>query len=105
MAIPSQSFLPEERCHWLDIGVSPDVLILDVVLLGLASSPSQPFHISVVQFSCKLSFFLSASKNILLKLQVPFREAHSVSGSCVALAEKNGVTLSELTPAQFKTVK
>ena len=39
MAIPSQSFLPEEGCHWLDIGFSPDVFILDVVvLLGILIS-------------------------------------------------------------------
>ena len=35
--MPSQSFLSEEGCHWFDVGVSPDVFILDVVLLGIAS--------------------------------------------------------------------
>ena len=34
-AIPSQSYLSEECCHWFDVAFSPDVFILDVVLLGL----------------------------------------------------------------------
>ena len=42
--------LSEECCHWLDVGFSPDVFILDVVLLGLASSPSQHSRLSGVQF-------------------------------------------------------
>ena len=49
MAIPSQSFLSEEGCHWFDVGLSPDVFILDVVLLGLASSSSQHSHLNGVQ--------------------------------------------------------
>ncbi|KAI0235610.1 Argininosuccinate lyase [Lamellibrachia satsuma] len=40
----------------------------------------------------------------LVRKGVPFREAHSISGSCVALAETNNCPLSELTPEQFKTV-
>ena len=35
-------------CHWFNVGFSPDVFILDVVLLGLASSPSQHSHLSGV---------------------------------------------------------
>ena len=48
VAIPSQLSLSEQRCHWLDIGFSPGVFVLYVVLLGLASSPSQHSYISGV---------------------------------------------------------
>ena len=40
MAIPSQSSLSEEGCHWFDVGFSTDVFIVDVVFLGLASRAS-----------------------------------------------------------------
>ena len=46
--VPSQSSLSEEDCHSFDVGFSPDVLVFDVVLLGLASNLSQHSHISVV---------------------------------------------------------
>ena len=51
MAIPSQSSVSEEGCHWFDVGFSPDVIILDVILLGLASM-DQHSHISGVLFLC-----------------------------------------------------
>lgn len=38
-------------------------------------------------------------------LQIPFREAHGLSGCCVALAEKKQCKLSELTLEDFKTVR
>ena len=39
-------------CHWFNVGFSPDVFILDVVLLGLVSSLSQHSHLSGVLFMC-----------------------------------------------------
>ena len=33
---------------------------------------------------------------------VPFREAHHISGSCVALAESRGVALEDLSIEDFK---
>ena len=41
-------------------GFSPDVLILDVVLLGIASSPSQHSHLSNIVCNFCVSFFLTA---------------------------------------------
>ena len=43
-------FLSEEGCHWFNVALPSDVVILDVVLFGLASSPSQHSHLSGVQF-------------------------------------------------------
>ena len=43
-----QSFLSEEGCYCFNGVFSPDIFILDVVLLGLASSPSQHSHLSGV---------------------------------------------------------
>ena len=40
----------------------------------------------------------------LVKKGVPFRETHHISGKAVALAEKRGVDLSELTFEELKTV-
>ena len=54
MAIPSQSFLPEEGCHWFDVVFYSDVFRLDVVLLGIASSTSQHSHLSGAWFLCSL---------------------------------------------------
>ena len=41
-------------------GFSPDVLILDVVLLGIASSPSEHSHLSNIVCNVCVSFFLTA---------------------------------------------
>ena len=49
VAIPYQSSLSDESCNWFDVGFSPYyVFILDVVLVGLAFSPSQHSHLSSV---------------------------------------------------------
>ena len=37
--------------------------------------------------------------------QVPFRAAHGVAGECVALAEKKGCSLSDLTVQDMKSVQ
>ena len=37
---------------WFNVGFSPDVFFLDVVLLGPASSPSQHSHLSGLLFLC-----------------------------------------------------
>ena len=47
--------MSEEGCHCLDAGFSPDALILDVVLLGLAYFPSRHYHLSGVEFLCIFS--------------------------------------------------
>lgn len=36
--------------------------------------------------------------------QIPFRETHHISGSCIRLSEDNKVPLSDLTLAQFQSV-
>lgn len=36
--------------------------------------------------------------------QIPFRETHHISGSCIRLSEESGVPLSQLTLDQFKSV-
>lgn len=38
-------------------------------------------------------------------LQIPFREAHGLSGMCVALAEKKQCPLSSLSLEDFKSVR
>jgi len=40
----------------------------------------------------------------LVRTGVPFREAHGIAGQCVALAEKEGVHLSQLSHQQFVSV-
>ncbi|KAL8584782.1 hypothetical protein ACOMHN_035701 [Nucella lapillus] len=40
----------------------------------------------------------------LVRKGVAFREAHSKAGECVALAEKKGCSLSDLTPSDLKSV-
>lgn len=40
-----------------------------------------------------------------LLFKVPFREAHGLSGTCVALAETKQCQLSDLTLHDYKTVK
>ncbi|GAB1608162.1 argininosuccinate lyase-like [Argonauta hians] len=40
----------------------------------------------------------------LVRKGIPFREAHSMSGQCVAMAEEKEVLLSELTVADLKTI-
>ena len=47
-AIPSQSFISEEGCHWFDVGFSPDVFMIEVVLLGLASCQYERSHPYVI---------------------------------------------------------
>ena len=49
MAIPSKSSLSEDGSRQSEVGFSPDVVILDVVLLGLAYQQS---HLSGVNFLC-----------------------------------------------------
>ena len=59
----SYSSLSEEGCHWFDFGFSPDVFIIDVVLLGLASSTFQHSQLSIcisVVCSFCVSFFSTA---------------------------------------------
>ena len=36
--------------------------------------------------------------------QLPFRETHHISGSCIRLSEQHGVALSQLSLAQFRSV-
>ena len=43
-----KSSLSGEGCDWFDVGVSPYASILDVVLIGLASSQSHHSHLSGV---------------------------------------------------------
>ena len=79
MAISSQSFLSDEGYHWFDVSFSPDVFILDVVLLGLASSPSQhsylvgvePYFIKQV---CTNASTCSCDVNVVCSFQFGFRE-------------------------------
>ena len=51
MVIPSQPYISEGGLHWFHFGFSPDVFILDVVLLGLASSPSQHYLIISITYT------------------------------------------------------
>jgi argininosuccinate lyase len=36
--------------------------------------------------------------------QIPFRETHHISGSCIRLSEEHGVPLSQLSLEQFQSV-
>ena len=49
MVLSYQSFLSDDGCRLFDVGFSLDVLILDVVLIGVASNPSQHSHIVGVE--------------------------------------------------------
>ena len=73
--IPSQSSLSDEGCHWFDVGFSPFVFILDVVILGRHLAHLS-ILISVVCIVCRLiliSSFPHAGVDASMLLQ-PFRK-------------------------------
>ena len=71
MTIPSQSCLFEERCHWFDVGFSPDVFIIDGVLLGLAS--------------CFLSILISVELCVYFLLAAQPSDRYLIAGLTVVL--------------------
>jgi argininosuccinate lyase len=42
--------------------------------------------------------------DFLVRAHIPFAEAHEAAGKCVALCEKNGIQLDQLTDDQFKSI-
>lgn len=42
--------------------------------------------------------------DMIISLQIPFRETHHISGSCIRLSEQHKVPLSDLTLEQFQSV-
>jgi argininosuccinate lyase len=42
--------------------------------------------------------------DFLVREHVPFAQAHEAAGKCVALCEKNGVQLDQLSDDQFKSI-
>ena len=71
MATPSESSLSKKGCHWFDVGFSPDVFIPDVVLLGLASSPSHQSHLSGAAISRLIIFIIRLLNDICVLGDVP----------------------------------
>ena len=57
-------FFSDEGCHWFNVSFSPDVFILYVDLICLASSPSQHSHLSGVQFLGIFVLNCSAFKHV-----------------------------------------
>jgi argininosuccinate lyase len=42
--------------------------------------------------------------DFLVRAHVPFAEAHEAAGKCVALCEKDGIQLDQLSDQQFKLI-
>jgi argininosuccinate lyase len=42
--------------------------------------------------------------DFLVRAHIPFAEAHEAAGACVALCEKNGIQLDQLSDDQFKSI-
>ena len=42
--------------------------------------------------------------DFLVRAHVPFAEAHEAAGKCVALCEKDGIQIDQLSDQQFKSI-
>ena len=88
--------------------------ILDFLVLFETHQFSTP-NISKLKLSCckvgkrakirNLYNQFPCSFNLYYNFQMPFRDAHSASGICVALAERKGVKIAELTLEDLKTIR
>lgn len=77
--------------------LTPDMLATDLAeyLVRKGVRPPPPFPLPSVPSLTPLSF---------PPPQIPFRETHHISGSCIRLSEQLSVPLSALTLAQFQSV-
>ncbi|KAL8849965.1 MAG: hypothetical protein Q9221_005071 [Calogaya cf. arnoldii] len=78
--------------------LSTSTQILTGVLSTLSTSPSAMAH------ALEPSMLATELADYLVRKGVPFRETHHISGRVVALAEKEGKGMDDLTVSQFKDV-
>ena len=82
----------------------------DSLMLGLAAMSGMVGDMTALRDNLKLaaaSGFSTATDLadwLVRELNLPFRDAHHVTGTLVAMAEKAGIDLPELTLAQMQTV-
>ncbi len=82
----------------------------DSLMLGLAAMTGMVGDMTALRDNLKLaaaSGFSTATDLadwLVRELNLPFRDAHHVTGTLVAMAEKAGIDLPELTLAQMQTV-
>ena len=82
----------------------------DSLMLGLAAMTGMVGDMTALRDNLKLaaaSGFSTATDLadwLVRELNLPFRDAHHVTGTLVAMAEKTGIDLPELTLAQMQTV-
>jgi argininosuccinate lyase len=82
---------------------------IDTVLLVL---PAVTGMVATTEFdrakmlaAAPLGFSLATEiADFLVRAHIPFAEAHEAAGKCVALCEKNGIQLDQLTDDQFKSI-
>jgi argininosuccinate lyase len=82
---------------------------IDTVLLVL---PAVTGMVATTEFdrekmlaSAPLGFSLATEiADFLVRAHIPFAEAHEAAGKCVALCEKNGIELDQLSNDQFKSI-
>jgi argininosuccinate lyase len=93
--------LQEDKEPFFD---SVDTLILTLPpMIGMVSTTE--FNRERISLSAPTGFSLATEiADFLVRLGVPFAQAHEATGKCVRLCEKTGVQLHELTDEQLSTV-
>lgn len=97
----------------MEAALSPDMLATDLAYYLVRKGVSCP-HISHIVFENDINMEITANPFCLLShcarlpavvLQMPFREAHGVSGQAVFAAESKQIALNQLTVEDLSAVR
>jgi argininosuccinate lyase len=79
------------------------VLLVLPAVTGMVATTS--FDRAKMLAAAPLGFSLATEiADFLVRAHVPFSEAHEAAGKCVALCEKDGIELDQLSDQQFKSI-
>jgi len=79
------------------------VLLVLPAVTGMVATTS--FDRAKMLAAAPLGFSLATEiADFLVRAHVPFAQAHEAAGKCVALCEKDGIELDELSDQQFKSI-
>jgi argininosuccinate lyase len=79
------------------------VLLVLPAVTGMVATTS--FDRAKMLVAAPLGFSLATEiADFLVRAHVPFSEAHEAAGKCVALCEKDGIELDQLSDQQFKSI-